>query len=133
MAGDHPAAEYAFTKVIVLNGALVKQTDIVVHKVMMNIPMPDSQFTTELVVDGQTHDIQGPSEFPGMPPSQLKVTAVWQGCTLLVTEVGQGFGGASITKRRYFQSEDGMQLIELLESHSGFGDIEQKLIFDKQG
>lgn len=132
MAGDHPAADYALTKIIVQNGSSIKQTDVVVHRAMMNIPMPDSQITMEFLVDGQAHDIQGPSVFPGMPPSQLKVTAAWQGCTLLVTEVGQGFGGASTTERRFFQSEDGKQLIELLESHTGFGDTEQKLIFDKQ-
>jgi hypothetical protein len=52
--------------------------------------------------------------------------------TLLIKEVGQGFGGPSTTLRRYFLSDNGLQLIELVEGHSTFGDIEQRLVFDRQ-
>jgi hypothetical protein len=40
-------------------------------------------------------------------------------------------GSPSSTKRRYFLSEDGAHLIELVEAHNGFGDTEQRLVFDK--
>jgi hypothetical protein len=99
---------------------------------MMNIPMPDSKTTIELSTNGREHEVIGGSPFPGMPPAKMKVVSEWQGDTLLVNEVGRSFGGLSSTQRRYFLSEDGSQLIELIEGHSGFGDTEQRLVFDRQ-
>lgn len=132
MAGDHPDKDYWLTKIIVLKDGALEMTDIAVHVSMMNIPMPDAKTVVELVADGKGHDATGASPFPGLPPTQLRVVVEWQGGTLLVTESGRGFGGASTTQRRYFLSDDGSQLIELVEGHSGFGDTEQRLIFDKQ-
>lgn len=99
---------------------------------MVNIPMPDSKTTMLLVADGQEHEVTGPSFFPGMPPAKMKVVAEWQGGTLLVNEAGQSFAGPSTTQRRFFLSEDGLQLIELIEGHNSFGDTQQRLVFDKQ-
>jgi len=48
-----------------------------------------------------------------------------------VMERNAGGGSPSSTKRRYFLSEDGNHLIELVEGHNGFGDTEQRLVFDK--
>jgi len=62
----------------------------------------------------------------------MKVVANWQGGTLLVSEGGRSFGGLSTTQRRYFISDYGLQLIGLIEGHNGFGDTEQRLVFDRQ-
>jgi hypothetical protein len=132
MAGEHPARDYELTKILVQAADAIEQTDIAVHVSMMNIPMPDSRATVELATDGREHEVMGGSAFPGMPPAKMKVVSEWQGGTLLVTETGRSFGGPSATQRRYFVSDDGLQLIELIEGHNGFGDTEQRLIFDKQ-
>jgi hypothetical protein len=132
LAGDHPAKDYELTKIIVQTASVIKQTDIAVHVSMMNIPMPDSKTTMELATDGHEHEVIGGSPFPGMPPVKMKVVSEWQGGTLLVTEAGRSFGGSSSTQRRYFLSDDGTQLIEQIEGHSGFGDTEQRLVFDRQ-
>jgi hypothetical protein len=132
LAGEHTAKDYELTKFIVQTVGLIKQTDIAVHVSMMNIPMPDSKTTIELAADGREHEVIGGSPFPGMPPVKIKVVSEWQGGTLLVTEAGRSFGGLSTTRRRYFVSDDGSQLIELIEGHNGFGDTEQRLVFDKQ-
>jgi hypothetical protein len=131
-AADHPAKDYELTKTIVQTAGSIKQTDHAVHVSMVNMPLPDSTVTMDLAADGQEHEITGASSFPGMPPPQLKVTVEWQGGTLLVSEAGMQFGGRSTTQRRYFLSDDGKQLIELIEGHSGFGDTAQRLVFDKQ-
>ena len=131
MGGDHSALDYELTKVLSQEGQTIHQTDIAKHVSIMNIPLPDTNVTTELTTDGQEHDVQGPAPFPGMPPARLKVTAEWQGNTLLVMERNAGGGSPSSTKRRYFLSEDGAHLIELVEGHNGFGDTEQRLVFDK--
>jgi hypothetical protein len=132
LAGDHPDKDYGLTKIIALKDGALEMTDIAVHVSMMNIPMPDSKTVLELVADGKEHDATGASPFPGLPPTQLKVVVEWQGGTLLVTETGRGFGGQSTTQRRYYLSDDGTQLIELVEGHTGYGDTAQRLIFDKQ-
>jgi hypothetical protein len=132
LAGDHPTKDYELTKIIVQTAGVIKQTDIAVHVGMMNIPMPDSKTTIELATDGREHEVIGGSPFPGMPPVKMKVVSVWQGGTLLVTEAGQSFGGSSSTRRRYFLSDDGAQLIEQIEGHSGIEDTEQRLVFDRQ-
>ena len=132
LAGDHPDKDYGLTKTIALKEGALEMTDVAVHVSIMNIPMPDSKNVVELVADGKEHDATGPSPFPGSPPPQLKIVVEWQGGTLLVTETGQGFGGLSTTQRRYYLSDDGSQLIELVEGHNTYGDTAQRLIFDKQ-
>ena len=131
MAGDHPAPDYEFTKTLVQEGQTIRQTDIAKHVSVVNIPLPDTNTTMELKTDGQEHDAQVPGAFPGMPAAKLTVTAEWQGNTLLVMERSAGPGSASSTKRRYYLSADGAHLIELVEAHNGFGDTEQRLVFDK--
>jgi hypothetical protein len=131
LAGDHPDKDYGLTKTIVQKGKTISLTDAAVHVNLMNIPMPDSKFTVDLVADGQQHDALAPAFLPGLPPMKMKTVAEWQGGTLLVTETGN-FMGPSTTQRRYYLSEDGRQLIELIVGHNGFGDSEQRLVFDKQ-
>jgi hypothetical protein len=58
------------------------------------------------------------------------VAANWQGCTLEIAQRGSGFAGSG--KQRLFLSEDGSQLIILVEQHSTYFDSEQRLVFDKQ-
>jgi len=48
-----------------------------------------------------------------------------------VKERNAGKGSASSAERRYFLSEDGAHLIELVEAHNFFGDTEQRLVSDK--
>ena len=131
-AGDHPAKDFELTRIIVQKAGTIEQTDTVKHASIMNIQIPDSKSTMVLVADGQEHEVTGPGFFLGLPPSKMKAVAEWQGGTLLVSEEGQSFAGASTTKRRYFLSGDGLHLIELVEGHNGFGDIEQRLVFDKK-
>ena len=131
MGGDHPAPDYQLTKVLLQEGPAIHQTDIAVHVSVVNIPLPDSRATMDLIPDGQEHDAQVAAPFPGMPPSHLKVTTEWQGNTLVVTEQSAGTGRPSSTRRRYFLSNDGANLIELIEAHNSFGDSEQRLVFNK--
>jgi hypothetical protein len=132
LAGDHPAKDYELTTVIEQKESAIKRTETAVHVSMMNIPLPDSKTTVEFIVDGKERDAPEKSPYPGMPPLPTKVSAEWQGSTLLVTESSQLMGNATATRCRYFLSDNGSELIELLEGHTGFGDTEQRLIFDKQ-
>ena len=132
MAGDHPSNDYELTTVIENEGAEIKQTDVAKHVSMMNIPLPYSSSNRELIFDGKEHEAKGPSQFPGRPPASITILSVWQGNTLLITESGVGFGGFTTTHRRYYLNDDKTQLIELVESHSGFIDSEQRLVFDWQ-
>ncbi|MDE3186250.1 MAG: hypothetical protein KGM96_01850 [Acidobacteriota bacterium] len=131
MAGEHPAPNYEFTKVLLQQGLTIQQTDIQKHVSIVNIPLPDSRVSSELTADGQEHDAPAPAPFPGMPSAHLKVTAEWQGGTLLVQERNASAGRPSTTVRRYFLSDNGQHLIELIEAHNAFGDTEQRLVFDK--
>lgn len=130
MGGSHPSPDYELTKILSQEGQTIHQTDIARHVSVVNIPLPDTNTKTDLTIDGKEHDVQSAPAFPGMPPANLKVTAEWQGNTLLVMERSAA-GRPASTKRRYFLSEDGAHLIELVESHNGFGDSEQRLVFDK--
>ncbi len=131
LAGDHPAKDYELTEIIVQSGNAIKQTEVAEHVSMMNIPLPDSKITTELSVDGKEHEVTIASGFPGVPPSPMKVVAEWQGGTLVVSESGRTFAGPQTTQRRYFLSEDGSELIELVEGHNVYGDTAQRMVFDK--
>jgi hypothetical protein len=131
MAADHPASNYQLTKVVEQKGNEVTMTDVAVHSEMANIPLPDSKTTNILTPDGKEHQVKGASMFPGMPAPTITIVCEWQGDTLAVNERGGGFGGPSTTNRRYYLSADGSELIELLDSHSTYGDTEQRLIFDK--
>jgi hypothetical protein len=129
MGGDHPFADYQLTKTIELKGDVVSITDAAVHNSVVNIPLPDSTTTMEVATDGKEQELTMPPGFPGMPPSKAVVTAEWQGGTLEVDRVVAGM--ASYSRLRLFLSDDRAQLIELVEQHSTFGDVEQRLVFEK--
>ena len=132
LGNEHRTAEYQLTKTIDQKDDLIKQTDVAVHVSIMNIPLPDSTTTLELATDGKPHEMRGAAFFPGMPTPLIKVSAVWQGNTLSIREISRPADPASKTYRRYFLSDDGSELNELIEGHTGFGDTEQHLVFDRQ-
>lgn len=131
MGADHPAPDYELTKVLLQEGRTIHQTDIGKHVSVVNIPLPDSQVSTDFITDGEEHNAQAPAPFPGMPPANIRIIAVWQGNTLLVKERSADTGRPSSAERRYFLTEDGAHLIELVEAHNAFGDSEQRLVFEK--
>jgi hypothetical protein len=132
LGNEHRAADYQLTKTIEQKEDQIKQTDVAVHVSIMNIPLPDSTTTLELATDGKAHDKRGAAVFPGMPTPLIKVSAVWQGNMLYIRESSQPENAASKTYRRFFLSDDGTELNELVEGHTGFGDTEQHLVFDRQ-
>ncbi len=132
LGNEHRADDYQLTKTIEQKGDQIKQTDVALHVSIMNIPLPDSTTTLELATDGKEHDMRGAAFFPGMPTPLMKVSAVWQGDTLSIREISQPADPATKTYRRYFLSDDGSELNELIEGHTGFGDTEQHLVFDRQ-
>ena len=129
MGGDHLFPDYRLTRKIELKGSTISITDSSVHNSVVNIPLPDATMTMELSIDGKEHEVQLSAGFPGRPPSKVKVTAEWQGCTLEIVQMTSGF--ATYGKQRLFLSDDGSQLIDLVEQHSIYGDSEQRLVFDK--
>lgn len=129
MGSDHPFPDYALTRTIVLTGDGISMTDASVHNSVVNIPLPDATTKMEVTADGKEHEVTMPGNFPGMPPSRAKVTAEWQGGTLELVQVVAGM--ANYTKHRLFVSGDGAQLIDLVEQHSGYGDGEQRLVFER--
>ena len=130
MGGDHPSSDYRLTRKIEQKDGAISITDSSIHASIVNIPLPDSTTTMEFAADGKEHDIKLPPPFPGMPAMPAKLSAVWQGCTLEIRKLTAGFGGSA--KERLFLSEDGLQLIVLVEQHSTYSDSEQRLVFDKQ-
>lgn len=130
VGSDHPFPDYQLTKKIEQKGDTIAITDTSVHASVVNIPLPDSTTTMDVAADGKEHSVQAPPPFPGMPPRTAQVTATWQGGTLLLRQVTSGLANYSL--QRLFFSEDGRQLIILVETHSNFGDSEQRLVFDKQ-
>ena len=129
MGGDHPFSEYQLTRKIEQKGDTISITDTSVHNSVVNIPLPDSTTKMEVVADGKEHEVQLPAPFPGRPPANAQVTATWQGRTLELRQITSGL--ANYAKHRLFLSDDGSQLIDLVEQHSTFGDSEQRLVFDK--
>lgn len=129
MGGDHPFGDYALTRTIAQKGDEISMTDASVHNSVVNIPLPDSTRTMEVAADGKEHEVTMAAGFPGMPASKAAVTAEWQGGTLSVVQIVSGF--ANYSKHRLFLSEDGAQLIELVEQHSIYGDEEQRLVFER--
>jgi hypothetical protein len=132
LGNEHRTDDYQLTKTIEQKGDQIKQTDVALHVSIMNIPLPDSTTTLELAIDGKEHDMRGAAFFPGIPTPFIKVSAVWQGNTLSIREISQPADAASETYRRFFLSDDGSELNELIEGHTGFGDTEQHLVFERQ-
>ena len=129
---DHPATEYQLTETITQSGDEISVTDAAVRQEMMGFHLPDSKTTTALIPDGKEREIKGTPLFPGMPQPTVDLSSEWQGGTLYITQRGVAFGGLSVSHKRYYLSADGSQLIELVDSHSTFGDGQQRLVFDKQ-
>ena len=129
MGGDHPDSNYGFTKTFELKGQTIVQKDHEVNVDIVGFALPERNSSAELVADGHEHTIEVPGFFPGMPPTPTRVTAEWQGDNLVLQESGQSFIGPSSTLRRYFLSEDGAELIELIVGRTTYGDSEQKLVF----
>ena len=132
LAGDHASLEYVLILTIQLRGNSLSLTTDGKNPGEGVFGLPASKSTVELPIDGKIHDITPPGIMPGMPPSHAIVSATWEGGTLIVTERSAGFGGITSSKRRYFLSEDKAQLIAQIESHNTFGDIEQRMVFEKQ-
>ena len=122
MGSDHPEANYGFTKTFVLNGSTLVQKDHEVNVEIIGFAMPERNSTADFVPDRQEHTIEQPGFFPGMPPVHAQVVVEWQGDNLLVTESSQSFIGPANTSRRYYLSEDGGELIELVVGRTTFGD-----------
>jgi hypothetical protein len=131
MGSDHNMPNYEYTKIISSRGNSISITDIQVNPSIVNIALPDSKTTNELKLDGTEQDQQMAGAFPGTPSTKIKVSGEWQGGTVFIQQRGQMFGGAMILHQRYFLSDDGSQLIELVERHSIAGDKEQRLVFEK--
>jgi hypothetical protein len=129
MGMEHPFSDYQLTKKIEQGGDTITITDASIHNSSVNIPLPDSTTTMQVATDGTEHEVHMPSGNRRQAASVMKVIATWQGETLELVEVVSGL--ANMTKHRLFLSEDGSQLIELVEGHNIYGDSEQRLVFDR--
>ena len=129
MGSDHPDPTYGFTKTFELKGSTIVQKDHEVNVDIVGFALPERNSTEELVPDGQEHIVQRPGFFPGMPPSPVHVSAEWQGDNLVLSESGQSVVGPMTASRRYFLSDDGSQLIEVVTGRTLFGDSEQRIVF----
>ena len=126
---DHPDANYGFTKTFELKGSTIVQKDHEVNVDIVGFALPERNSSQELVPDGQEHTAQMPGFFPGMPPTPMRLTVEWQGDNLVTHESGQSFIGPVTTARRYYLSEDGAELIEVIVGRTTYGDSEQRLVF----
>ena len=131
MGADHPDANYGFTKTFELNGANLVQKDHEVNVDIIGFALPERNSTEELAPDGHERTVQRAGFLPGMPPTPTQVTAEWQGDNLVLTESAQTFIGPVNTSRRYFLSDDGAELIELITGRTTYGDSEQRLVFTR--
>lgn len=128
MGQEHPFSNYEFTKKIEQTGDNISITETGIHNSVVNVPLPDSKTTMQVAADGKEHEVRM-STSPGQPESAIRVTATWQAGTLEIVQIVSGL--ANMTKQRLFLSDDGSQLIELVEGHNIYGDSEQRLVFDK--
>lgn len=131
MGSDHPDANYGFTKTFELKGATIVQKDHEVNVDIIGFALPERNSTEELTPDGKEHTVQRPGFLPGMPPTPTQVTAEWQGDNLVLAESADSFIGRVNSSRRYFLSEDGSELIELITGRTTYGDSEQRFVFTR--
>lgn len=129
MGQDHPFSDYLFTKRIVQSGDSITFTETGIHNSNVNIPLPDSESSMQVTADGKEHEVQLLSIKPNKSTATNRVTATWQGNTLELVQLVSGL--ANMTKHRLFLSEDGSQLVDLVEGHNIYGDLQQRLVFDK--
>ena len=131
LASDHPRSDYQLTWTVTQTGNAVQIIASATHVSMMNIPLPDSSTTTTYTADGQERDVELPGILPFLPKVPTSLRAEWQGNTLAIRERSSTQSSATSSSRRIYLSPDGSELIELIESHSGYGDGEQRLIFER--
>jgi hypothetical protein len=131
MGSDHPEANYGFTKTFALNDSTLVQEDHEVNVDIIGYAIPERNSTAKFVPDRQEHTIEQPGFFPGLPPVRAQIIVEWQGDNLLVTESSQSFVGPTNISRRYYLSEDGGELVELIVGRTTFGDSEQRLVFSR--
>jgi hypothetical protein len=129
MGQEHPFSDYEFTKKIELNGDNISVTETGIHNSVVNVPLPDSKTAMQVTTDGKQHEVHISSSSGNQQDSLVRVTATWQGNTLELVQNVSGL--ANMTKHRLFLSDDGSQLIDLVEGHNIYGDSEQRLVFDK--
>lgn len=131
MGSEHPDANYGFTKTFALKGSTLVQKDHEINVDIVGFALPERNSSEELVPDGREHTVQRPGFFPGMPPTSTEVTVEWQGDNLVLSESGQSFIGPMTASRRYFLSDNGAELVELISGRTSFGDSEQRLVFTR--
>jgi hypothetical protein len=127
MGNDHPFPDYDFTKKIEQSGDTITITDTALHNSVVNVPLPDLHTSMQVPADGKEHEIEIPTA--GRPPQKAAVTATFQGQTLELRQLNPNMSNYS--KQRLFLSDDSAHLIILSESHTIYGDTEQRLVFDK--
>jgi len=131
LGSDHPDANYGFTKTFEWKGSVIVEKDHEVNVDIVGFALPERNSTEELVPDGQEHSVELPGFFPGMPPTPMQVTVEWQGDNLALSESGQTIIGPATTSRRYFLTDDGAELVEVIFARTSFGDSEQRLVFTR--
>jgi hypothetical protein len=92
----------------------------------MSSDMGDVEFTANYTTDGKESTNQG---FGG---SEAKSTARWDGETLLMETKGAFGDNAYTMKDKLSLSEGGKVLTILRHFSSGMGELDQKLVFEKQ-
>jgi len=132
LAGDHPPADYVLVLGVKIAGDSMELVTTAQNAGDAMYGLPRSKSKIDTPIDGKPHEASQPGFLPGMPETPITIRAEWQGETLLVEQTGGGFGGVTRTRRRFFVSGEQKRLVELVESHSTFGDSEQRLVFDKQ-
>ena len=129
MGQEHPFSNYLFTRTIAQSGESITIAETATHNSTVNVPLPDSETSMQLTADGKEHDVQLTSIKPNRSTAVNKVTATWQGDTLELVQLVSGL--ANMTKHRLFLSGNGTQLIDLVEGHNIYGDLQQRLVFEK--
>ena len=129
MGQEHPFSNYEFTKKIQQTGDSISITETGIHNSVVNVPLPDSHTAMQVTADGKEHEVHMSTGDPRQPEAVFHVTATWQAGTLELVQIVMGL--ANMTKHRMFLSEDGSQLVDLVEGHNIYGDSEQRLVFDR--
>jgi hypothetical protein len=132
LGSDHPRSDYQLTWTLTQTKDTLQITESSTHVSMMNIPLPDSSSTSTYTTDGQEREVQLPGILPFLPKVTMSLRAEWQGATLAINQRSSTQSSATSGSRRIYLSPDGSELIELVESHSGYGDGEQRLVFDRE-
>ncbi len=129
MGMEHPFSNYEFTKKIDQTGDNISITETAIHNSVVNVPLPDSTTSMQVAADGQEHEVHISTGDRSRPSAVVAVTATWQAGTLELVQNVSGL--ANMTKHRLFLSDNGSQLIDLVEGHNIYGDSEQRLVFEK--